>query len=241
MSLSIKPLPTRAKNIKVPPLMEQIDLKHPFSLSACGMTGSGKTVAILNILTNPVMYGGYFDEVYLFSVTGNSDDSFDALKLPKKNIITTQMIPKLKKILDKQKKAVESKGIDKAKKVCIIFEDVTAQKKLMSSSEFLQSFVQSRHMNLSVFACCHKYHALVRTARLNANHHIIFPASQSEVARIIDEHNPPELTKSAFAGLINYAFTPTEEKTHPFLHINLKVPTKIRFRKSLDEILELTG
>jgi hypothetical protein len=237
--LSIKPLPTRAKNIRVPQLMEQIDLKHPFSLAAFGMTGSGKTVAILNILTNPEMYGGYFDEVYLFSVTGNSDDSFDVLNLPKKNIITSEMIPKLKRLLDKQKKAVESKGIDKAKKVCIIFEDITSNKKLMASSDFLKSFVQQRHLNMSVFACAHKYHALVRTARLNANHLIIFPCAASEIHRIVEEHNPPSLSKNEFVNLINYAFTPTDVKTHPFLHINLKVPTKTRFRKSLDEILEL--
>jgi hypothetical protein len=96
-------------------------------------------------------------------------------------------------------------------------------------------------MNISTLACCHKYHALIRVARLNANHHIIFPASQSEVSRIMEEHNPSELSKSEFENLINYAWTPAPDKTHPFLHINLKVPTKIRFRKSLDEILELTN
>jgi hypothetical protein len=238
--LKIVPLPTRAKNIVVPPLMDQIGLKHPFSLACYGMTGSGKTVAILNVLTNPDMYGGgYFDEVYLFSVTGNSDDSFDALDLDKKNIITTDMIPKLKRILKKQKSAVEKRGIDKAKKICIVYEDLTANKKLMASADFLRSFVQNRHMNLSVLCCCHKFHSLIRAARLNANHHFIFPCSESEVSRIIDEHAPPELNKNDFASLIQYAFTPTEDNPKSFLWINLKSPTKTRFRRSLDELLEL--
>jgi hypothetical protein len=239
-SLKIVPLPTRAKNITVPPIMEHIQLKHPFSLAAYGQTGSGKTVAILNILTNKNMYGGYFDEIYLFSVTGNSDDSFDALELDKKNVITKDMIAKLKNILRKQQAVVEKRGIDKAPKICIILEDLTANRKLMQSPDFLKAFVQNRHLSLSVLACCHKMHALIRTARLNANHHIIFPCSESEVARIVDEHQPPQLKKAEFEALIQYAFTPTDDNVKPFLWIATKVPTTIRFRKSLEEILELT-
>jgi len=241
-SLKIVPLPTRAKNIKVPPLMEQIDLKHPFSLAVTGMTGSGKTVAVLNLLTNPDMYGaGYFDEIYLFSATANSDDSFESLNLDSKHIITTGMISKLKKILQKQVKAVETRGIDKAQKLCIILEDLTSQVKLMGSPEFTKLFVQNRHMNASVFACSHKYHALLRVARLNANHHFIFPCSESEVARVVDEHQPAGLKRHEFEQLIAYAFTPDEENVRPFLWINLKVPVKTRFRRSLDQVLELTS
>jgi hypothetical protein len=241
MSLKIVPLETRAKNITVPPLMDQIGLKHPFSLACYGMTGSGKTVAVLNLLTNPQMYGGdYFSEVYLFSATANSDDSFDALNLDKKHIITTDMISKLKKVLRKQVADVEKHGIDKAKKVCVILEDLTSQKKLMNSPEFLKIFVQNRHMNISVLACCHKYHALIRTARLNANHHLIFPCSESEVSRIVEEHQPAQLRRNEFEELIQYAFTPSEDNERPFLWVNLKVPAKIRFRKSLDQMLELS-
>lgn len=239
MSLKISPLPTKAKNIKVPPLMEQIGLKHPFSLACYGTTGSGKSVCILNILTQPHMYGEYFDEIYLFSVTGNSDDSFDVLNLDKKHIITTGMISKLKKILQKQKRIVESKGIDRAPKLCLIFEDLTANKKLMNSPDFLRSYVQNRHLSMSVLACCHKFNALIRTARLNSNHHIVFPCSESEMARIVDEHQPPELNRREFEDLIRYAFTPDEENQRPFLWIATKIPTKTRFRRSLDQILQL--
>jgi hypothetical protein len=107
--LKIVALPTKAKKLMSPPLMDEINLRHPFSLAVYGMTGSGKTVAVLNLLTNPNMYSGFFDEIYLFSVTGNSDDSFEALNLKKKNIITEQMVPKLKKLLEKQKKEVGKK------------------------------------------------------------------------------------------------------------------------------------
>jgi hypothetical protein len=238
-TLQIKPLPTRAKNISCPPLMEQVNLKHPFSLSVFGSTGSGKTVAVLNLLTNPNMYGGYFDEVYLFSVTGKSDDSCDALDLKPSNIITDSMISKLDSLMKKQQKAVESKGIDKAKKVCILFEDLTANKKLMESDSFLKSFVQNRHLSISTIACCHKYHALNRTARLNSNHAWVFPATDSEVNRICDEAQPPTLKKAEFIQLINYCFESTPDNTHPFLWMNVKEPYSTRFRKSLEELIEI--
>ena len=240
MSLKIRPLPTRAARLRSPPLMEHIDLKHPFSLAVYGMTGSGKTVAVLNLLTNPAMYGGgFFDEMYLFSATGKSDDSFDALELKKNHIITDDMISKLKKIIATQKRDVERRGIDRAKKVCIIFEDLTANRKLMNSPDFIKAFVQNRHLSCSTIACCHKFNALIRTARMNANHHWLFPCSESEVSRVVDEHQPPALTKKQFEELIRYAFEATEDMPRPFLWINLKVPTQTRFRKSLEEVLEI--
>jgi hypothetical protein len=239
MTLKIRPLPTKAKLISSPELMEQVNLKHPFSLSVFGSTGSGKTVAVLNLLTNTDMYGDYFDEIYLFSVTGKSDDSFDALDLKPNNIITNNMISKLDTLMKKQQKVVESKGIDKAKKVCILFEDLTANKKLMNSDSFLKSFVQNRHLSISTIACCHKFHALNRTARLNSNHAWIFPATDSEVNRICDEAQPPTLKKAEFIELINYAFESTPDNSHPFLWINNKECYNTRFRKSFEELIEI--
>ena len=150
------------------------------------------------------------------------------------------MVAELKKIIERQKKAVERKGIDKAKKVCLIFEDLTANRKLMNSPDFIKAFVQNRHLSCSTIACCHKFNALIRTARMNANHHWLFPCAESEVSRVVDEHQPPAINKSDFIGLIQYAFESTADQPRPFLWINLKVPTQTRFRKSLEEVLQLT-
>jgi hypothetical protein len=149
------------------------------------------------------------------------------------------MIPKLQQTIAQQKKDVERKGKDKAKKVCVIMEDLTSNRKLMNSPDFIKAFVQNRHLSMSTIACCHKFNALVRTARMNANHHWLFPCSESEVSRIVDEHQPPELKKREFVGLIQHAFEATEEQQRPFLWVNLKVPTSIRFRKSMEEMLEI--
>jgi hypothetical protein len=114
-------------------------LETPVQLSCLWHDRSGKTVAVLNLLTNPQMYGGYFDEVYVFSAMGKPDDSLDALTLPKRHVFTDEMIPELHKIIERQKKAVDRKGVDKAKKVCLIFEDLTANRQLVNSPDFIKA------------------------------------------------------------------------------------------------------
>jgi hypothetical protein len=109
----------------------------------------------------------------------------------------------------------------------------------MQSPDFLKAFVQNRHLSCSTISCCHKYRALVRTARLNSNHHFVFPCSESEVAAISEEHQPPQLKKQEFVSLIQYAFEPSEDMPRPFLWINLKEQTSTRFRKSLEQVLEI--
>lgn len=239
--LSIQPIKTQASKLKSPPTMEALDLKHPFSLASIGVTGSGKTCAILNLLTNQYMYGRFFEELWLFSATGVSDDSFQVLRLPPSRIITSGMEAKLKRIVKSQKKEVETKGKVKAKKVCIVFEDLTANKKLMRSKTFLECFVQNRHLGISTIACCHKYHALIRTARLNANQMWIFPASSSEMMRIATELGPPGLSTGEFMELIQFAWDPEPNMSHPFLWVNRKVPIRTRFRKSLSRLLVIGG
>jgi len=238
MNLDIKPLKTKASKHSSPPTMEAIGIKHPFSMGIFGASGSGKTVLTCSLLLKKNMFYRYFDNVYLITPTGSSDDTFDLLKLPKENIITDNFIPELKKIIEEQEKQVQSKGILEADKTCVIFEDLTSLKKLMNSSEFLKAFVQNRHLNMSCIAVCHKYRALNRTARLNCNHHIFFPMSNSERAIIAEENMTSKWHKKSFNDMIDVAFTPDRRSQRPFLHINNKSNQDERFRKNFTTILK---
>jgi len=237
MSLEIKPLKTKASKHQSPPAMEAIGIKHPFSMGVFGCSGSGKTVLTCSLLLNKNMFKKYFDFVYLLTPTGGADDSFQQLGLPKDQIITDNFIEELDKIIKEQEAEVESKGVDKANKVCVIFEDLTSLKKLMNSSQFLKAFVQNRHLNMSCIAVCHKYRALNRTARMNCNHHIIFPATRSEMQIIADEMQTANVTKQQFFDLMTYAWTPDKNNKKPFLWINQKVEPVDRYRKNLTQII----
>lgn len=235
--LQIKPLPTKALEHKSPPLMSKIGIKHPFSMCVVGCSGSGKTVFTCTLLLNKKMFYKFFNEVYLITPTGSADDTFELLGLPKNNIITENFEDRLKKIIEKQEGEVEQKGVLEADRVLVIFEDLTSLKKLQNSAEFTKIYVQNRHLNISVISCVHKYRAFNRTCRMNSNHLIIFPCTNSEREIIADENATPNWNKKTFSTMLSHAFTPNEQNKRPFLWINNKAQPEDRFRKNLTRIL----
>jgi hypothetical protein len=251
MSLDIVPFEVKTNKLTNPPMMTAIGIKAPFSMGIFGCSGSGKTVLCCSLMTNPNMFFRYFDYIYLFTPTGGCDDTFLHMGIPKNQIITSNFIEELQKIIDTQEKNVlEKGGVHRADKVCIIFEDLTTLKKFMNSKPFLQAFVQNRHLNISSIAICHKYKALNRTARLSCNHVMMFPCSIDERAQIRESYMTPGYTKKTFNKMLDEAFRP-QYKTlpdgrpnpegamvRPFLHINNKSDIEKRFRKSFKYVLK---
>lgn len=236
--LKIKPLESSATSHKSPPLMEAIELKHPFSILIAGATGSGKSCLLLNLLMNPNMFFQYFDKIYLIGATARSDDSFEHLGLRDERIITDDFIEQLKEITDEQRLIVEKKGIKESPKMLIIFEDCTANKKLQNSKEFNITITANRHMNTSIIMCVHKLNAMARTARLNSNHLMVFPCTNSEKEILAEEHMTHFYNKKSFMKLIDKAFETSEDDPKPFLWVNTKSKDiKQRFRKNLDTYL----
>ena len=238
--LDIRPVKTRAHDHQNRDACEHIGLCHPFSASLIGGSGSGKSVLAVNLLTNDNLFGGYFDDIYLVGATVHSDDTWKALNVPKKNQFTDikTMIPKVEALIRKQKKLVENKGVAASPKICIVWEDVTSNIKLLHSAAYLQSYVQNRHLNCSTFAMCHKLTAQNRTARMNSSHIFMFPSPKSEILQLVKDFLPHNLTKAEFVDLITYCWTPDKKTPKPFLWLNMKVDVETRVRKNLDQILQ---
>ena len=243
MSLDIVPVQTRAHDHQNNAVCMKMELCHPFSASLIGGSGSGKSVLAVNLLTNPNLFGNYFDKIYLIGATVNSDDTWKSLNVPKTQQFTdvSTMIPRTERVIKKQKQDVEKMGVAKAPRICIVWEDVTTNLKLLNSAAYIQSYVQNRHLNCSTLAMCHKFTAQTRVCRLNSGHHFIFAASKSEVARIVSETMPHNLDKATYIRLINYAWTPTKQNPKPFMWINFKAGAKdvnSQLRKNLNEVIQ---
>lgn len=242
MDLTIHPIETDKKKIKLRPAMENCTIPaFPQSLVMVGSTRSGKTTALMNLMTNHNFYKGFHNFVFLFSITAKLDDSFKPLKLKKTHIFDTEadMIENLKTIFEAQKRNVENKGIANSPKILLIFEDLTTNEKLMRNHIFKSLFTLGRHLNIQVIALIHKYKALPRTQRLNAMNIIFFRSSGDETDQLVDDFTPPGHTKKEFKEIVEYATAPNAESEYNFLYICNKLPFKIKFRKNFDTILTL--
>ena len=139
MDLKIKPLKTNKNKIKLRPLMKDHTIPaFAESLLLVGASGSGKTTVLIRLLTSKQFYYDYFNFIFLFSVTAKLDDTFKLLKIPDRHTFTTEdeMINGLEQIIKTQKEIVETKGLDKAPKIALVFEDLTSNKKLMKDPNF---------------------------------------------------------------------------------------------------------
>ena len=213
--------------------------KYPFSMVISGRSGSGKTVALLNILTKKSMFKDYFHYTAVFSPTaGQYDDTYNILKLPKENFIKDFNGETLENIIEGRKKLIDKHGItwvDKNSRVLLILDDIIASRQFLTSPEALTMFSLLRHYRVAIIVLIQSYNKVPRPLRIQANATIIFPSQRNEVEIIKDELCPTCLDKKQFQKVIEYA---TSEK-HSFLYINNHCDKDKKIRKNLDDIIDL--
>lgn len=213
--------------------------KFPFSMIISGRSGSGKTVALLNILTKKQMYGNYFHYILVFSPTaGETDDTYDKLKIPKENFVKNFDPEILERLIESRKELIKAKGIEwvaKHSRVLIILDDIIANRQFLHSSEALTLFSLLRHYLCSVIILIQSYTKIPRALRIQANATIIFPSQRNEIEVVKDELCPCSMSKKEFQGVIEHC---TEGK-HDFMYFNQHADKDKVIRKNLDEIINL--
>ena len=183
-------------------------------------------------------YKNWFDHVFLFSPTANGDDIQRSFGIPKKHVFTdlSEAPMLLEVILDKQQEKLDkAKSAADVDQYCIIFDDVIGDVKFMNSAEFTRCFYQVRHVNCTTIICTQHFKRVPRLCRLQANFIHFFEGSVSEVETVAEEFAPGGMHKKQFMQLVMDA---TREPYH-FLTINMKVHSSIRFRRNLNNIIDL--
>lgn len=236
---------TNKHKIKQRPMMEKnIIPQHASAVVFCGRSGSGKSNLLVNLAERPEFYGktnkknpksGYFDLVFLFSPTCHHDDLPQYLDIPESRMFDSNFEGPLRHIINVQKGIIEQKGLDKAPKLLIVFDDIISQKKFMNSEFFTQCYIQNRHIGISTWVCTQSFNKIPRVCRMQANNLFIFAGSGSETEILCNEFTPSHTSKKDFEALIKHA---TKER-FDFLHINMRCPEEERYRRNLDCIINI--
>lgn len=247
--LSIAAIETSKDAIEQPDLAKHEDMYIPplgSSVIISGKSGSGKSTLLANLLLDGRFYGpseakpkGWFEKIFLFSPTANGDDIQKSLNIPKKYVFTDleEAAELLDVILDSQQEKLDgAKGADKVAQFAIIFDDVIGDTRFMNEKAFTRCFYQVRHVNCTTFICTQHFRRVPKVCRLQANFVFFFQGSAAEVEVVTEEYAPPMMGKKIFRQLVNDA----SGQKHTFLTINNKVGWDKRFRKNLDEFIELS-
>jgi len=243
--LKIRKVKSAKDKISNPHLSEQ-DLIPRLGTSSImnGTTGQGKSTLLTNLISSKRFFGGkngkgedVFKFKFLVSPTAEGDDVQKKLGVEEEDTFTDlDEAPELiEVILDKQKEDVIELGSDKAPQVLMVYDDVISHPKFMRTDPFIKSFIASRHYNLTTFICSQSWTSVPRRCRLQAKNIFFFASPLSEVELLSQEYCPPGMTKKQFFKMVDYCTS----DPYSFMYINKSVPMDKRFRKRLDEMINI--
>ena len=205
----------------------------PFGMAIVGRSGSGKTQAMIHMLTSKYLLKDTFDFVYLFTGIKADDKMIKALNLKKENIKNNFTEEDVSVITDKMEKSVEKMGFEKCPSVCLIFDDFLNKPKFMKSPTMIKLATANRHMNCSYILLSQYYKKLSPVIRTNVSYLMFFPSSLAEVEKLAEEQTPPNKSKKEMIELVQYATS----EPFSFLGINTKADCDKRLRKGFDKII----
>lgn len=198
-----------------------------------GRTGSGKTLCMISMLTNPCLLKGYFQKIILFVGVKPDSEMIESLNLKKSDIKEDFTEDDVKTAWEKCENDVKTNGMKKSKRTLFIFDDILGNPKFMRSGTMRKISTANRHANVSYMILSQYYRGVTPIIRQNVAYIIYFPASELENQKLTDEQCPPHMNKRDFLDVVKFA---TSEK-YSFLSINTRAPAREQLRKNFNEFI----
>ena len=226
--IKIKKMKTFKQNMH-----KQIDprLPHgPLSLFIAS-TCSGKTNAIINLISRRDMLLGYY-KIFIFSSTYYADGAYEAnLKLDDKYISTRYSPTKVEKIIENQLK--EKEKCKKEKRplmpVLCIIDDLS---EVLQDSNLAFLLCKNRHLLVHFWISCQSFRKTINNViRNQCSDYVIWPQ--------INEMETKKLSSELGGKRIEKFLDHIKKEQFAFLYINKKSPLEIRYRKGFDTYLTL--
>ena len=195
---------------------EKEDQEEGFVLYISAPRGSGKTYLLVNLLVNPLLYNGRFDQIFFFCPSFYDDPKYSVIDVPSSHVFEKFNENKIKALL-KNKKRDEH--------YLFVFDDCIAQEnfKKNSGEHVLNEIaVNGRHMGVSIIMTSQKTTGASSFIRSQADGVIIFKArSLTELETIYQDNSVGTISKKEFIKLVDHC---TNEQ-YSFLYINYQSNT----------------
>lgn len=211
---------------------EPLPKDNHFLWIVSGAKGTGKSSLVLNMLKSHLRKT--FNNIYLISPTAKRDPKFSKLveELDEQGKFYDSCNEKnLLEIVDKISNYNSQK---KSPKNLLIIDDCATELKSSTSKSTLNKIaITMRHLKTSMVFMTQKYNKINPLIRTNADLLSIFRTqNKKELNTIIDDL---PVKPEEFQAVYEYATTPDEQNTNPFLHISL-FNARTRYFKNFDRI-----
>ena len=232
----VKSLKSNKDKIKQPRCCEVGVLpKIPFGMLVVGVTGSGKSVATISMLTNKYMLKNAFDFIVMWCGVKPDDNFVKELGIDKENIKVDFTEEDVESYCTKLEKASSKNGKDFSKlpNCLFIFDDILNKPKFMKSKTMSKIATAHRHMNLSYILLSQYYKKVCPVVRTNVHGLMFLPSNQNECIKFSEENCPANMSQKEFLSIIQHC---TKDQ-FSFMFVNKKAKNGEKIRHNFDKIV----
>ncbi len=230
------------KNMEIDKLPDPINLnpfapRHPFRLLIIGPSGQGKTNVLLNLLTEYI----YYDHLYLYAKTADSEDKYIWLNDYLKNVeaeakeralqmnmndgATTNDSKSSIKIVQAWETTIDNlvnvDDLDPNKQNLIVFDDMTLEGR-KAHDKISEHFIRGRKMNCSYIYIGHSFFLLPKIIRINISDVILFPPENKREIQELAKTYASRIEFKEFQKLLNETRQPSNKDGHDFIYIDTR-------------------
>jgi len=205
------------------PNFEIHKLKLPFRMCIVAPSGSGKTNFLVNLLHMFCQGKGTFASVSI--ITRNKDEPlYKWLEEKSDQIVIKEGLHNTPRLDD----------MDKTVNHLVVWDDLVLSKDLSMVEQY---YIRARKLNCSVIFISQSYFRIPKVIRNNCSYMVLLKLSGNREVNIILSEFGLGVTKEELLAVYEYA---TAEKFSPLL-IDMESPKEQRFRKGVDEIIDVSA
>lgn len=205
---------------------------HPFRMLICGVSGSGKTNVLINLILNYLIY----DKIYIYSKHLEQDK----YKLLKNFFETIEENEDLGDVMDlpiatfgdSLDEIIDIEDLDEEKKNLIVIDDFITEK---NQKKITDLFIRGRHKNSSIIYLTQTYFKVPKDIRLNTNHFLFFSVGNKKEMMEIQKEHAFDVSKDEFMDMFNSALS----DDYSFFYIDKTSKIKaLKYRMNFDKLLD---